>query len=176
MKNTMVKNKTLLASAILALTAVSSVAYAAPVEERQSIILTADIKPTTFYVKHKSGDPSIEHELKYDPLAETLAPVTVAFTHKNIDAKAIQAQIDGEARVTHETNAASFIPLTVSYNGVAINNATPIQVVADTASDLVSGGEANVVITPDNFANVKSTIDKGKYNGTVTINFSSQVN
>ncbi|EGY29837.1 CS1 type fimbrial major subunit protein [Candidatus Regiella insecticola 5.15] len=176
MKNTMVKNKTLLASAILALTAVSSVAYAAPVNSSHAVNLIADIAPIEFYVKPKGGSLNSEYTLAYDANTENLTAVTIPFSHKNRQGKAINANLIGDAKLVHSTSTANTIPLTVTYNGVAITaGASSSEVVAANAANLINGANADLVIAPDDFASHKSTLPSGRYEGTVTISFDSEV-
>ncbi|EFL91892.1 hypothetical protein REG_1367 [Candidatus Regiella insecticola LSR1] len=168
MKNTMVKNKTLLASAILALTAFSSGAYAQTFSQDHTINLLARITPVVFEVKPTS-DLESQYELTFNPAARTLGTVDVPFTHVNTTGKAINARLTGEAVLTDGKN--NTIPLSIYYNGVEISHDSSSAVVDETTS--ATRGNANLKIQPVSLN--QDTTPSGNYTGEVTVTFESDV-
>lgn len=149
--------------AVLALS--SSMAFAAG-EARHSINLVASVPTKVFHVLPVDPDLIIKDQvLSYNPVSGDLSTLRAQFDTKNTNGS-IAASLESEAFLSNGVDTDK-VPLTVSFNGKALNHTAPVEVVGEVES--TPGKRVDLVIAP-----TKPTTGgykPGEYTGAVTMIF-----
>ena len=149
--------------AILALS--SSLAFAVG-EARHSINLVASIPTNVFHVLPVDPDVIVKDQrLSYDPVGDQLSSFRTQFDTKNTNGS-IEAVLEQEAFLSNGV-LADKIPLVVTFNGIAIDNTAPVEVVGDAES--TPGKRVELVVTPTKPGT--GGYKAGEYSGVVAMRF-----
>lgn len=169
------KNLILSVAAVSMLTAISSSAGAADLEEYE-VLLKASVPSDSFHVRPvESGWIGERQEMVYDQGTSKLQPVSQMFQYKNT-AGAIKATLlntdDDGAPLLNNGNGDKNIKLAVKFNNIAVDN-NGVDVVS--ATDAQKGGRANLNISTASSEKLDPSEYAGEYTGSVTINFEPSV-
>lgn len=148
--------------AVLALN--SSMAFAEG-EARHSINLVASIPTNVFHVLPVDPDLIVKDQrLSYDPIADQLSTLRAQFDTKNTNGS-IHAMLEEEAYLSNGV-VTDKVPLAVTFNGKALSQTTPVEVVGDAES--TPGKRVELVVAP-----TKPTggYKAGEYTGVVAMRF-----
>lgn len=146
--------------AILALS--SSMAFAAG-EARHSINIVASIPTKQFHVLPVDPDLIVkEQRLSYDPITDQLSTLRAQFDTKNTDGS-IHAMLEEEAYLF---NGADRVPMAVTFNGTALSQTAPVEVVGEAES--TPGKRVELVVAPTKPA---AGYKAGEYTGVVSMRF-----
>jgi hypothetical protein len=132
--------------------------------------LEATVPAARYYVEF--NDPSFgtgTQEMAWNQSAQKLENISTQLNALNNSGN-IEAYIDSDAQLVHETDGSKTIPLTVSIDGktLPVGAASAVEIV-DAAT--TTEKKLSLVVSPTG----TPTYDDGKYNGTVTMNFDHSI-
>ncbi|AWY42990.1 hypothetical protein DKY63_24985 [Pseudomonas putida] len=149
--------------AILALS--SSMAFAEG-EARHSINIVASVPTNVFHVLPVDPDLIVKDQrLSYDPIADQLSTLRAQFDTKNTNGS-IHAMLESEAYLSNGA-IADKVPLTVTFNGHALSQTAPVEVVGEAES--TPGKRVELVVAPTKPAT--GGYKPGEYSGVVAMRF-----
>ncbi len=161
--------KSAAATSLMLMALGSSMAFAEG-EARHSINVVASVPTSTFLVIPVRPELITEDQrLSYNPVSGDLSTLREQFDTKHT-AVSIKAMLESEAFLSNGV-VADKIPLTVTFNGQALNDATAVEVVS--LAEAAPGKRVELVIAPTKPG--APGYAPGEYSGVVAMRFDAVV-